>query len=108
MPQIIPFAQKAVPIAQKSIVAASILSTYTLVGSVFSSPPVMVIIVSTLNETVQFSWDGVTDAFPIPPASTVIIDLKSDGIVLPEHSGPYVKDIGDPNSGSLYVGGFSV
>ena len=98
----------AVVIAQKTIAAAAISTSYAIVGSAFSSPPVMVIIVSTLDEPVQFSWDGVTDAFPVAARATIIIDFKSDGIALPAVLGPYVKEIGNPTSGSLYVGGFTV
>lgn len=98
----------AVTIAQKSIAAASIGATYSIVGSSFSSPPVLIIIVSTLDEPVQFSWDGITDAFPIAARSNIIIDFKSDGLVLPAGAAPFVKEIGNPTSGSLYIGGFTV
>jgi hypothetical protein len=99
----------AIPIEQKTLAAASITTSYALVGSVFSSPPVMVIIVSTLDTAVQFSWDGVKDAFPILANSAIILDLKSDGAPLPAVAyGPYVKEIGNPTTGTLYIGGFTV
>ncbi len=98
----------AIPIAQKSIAAASISGTYAIVGSIFSTPPTIIIIVSTLDQTVQFSWDGVIDAFPIVTGGMLIIDFRTNGMAIPGNFGPYVKEIGNPTTGSLYVGGFTV
>ena len=102
-----PIVQRGFPLAQRSVAAASISSSYAVVGSVFASAPVLLIIVSTLNQTVQFSWDGIVDAFPIPAGGTMVLDFKSDGITLSANYGPYVKEIGDPTTGSLYIGGFA-
>lgn len=99
--------KNALPIAQKVIAAASVGATYTIVGSGFTSPMLAVLIVSTLDEDVQFSWDGVVDAFPIVSGATIVLDFKSDNIPLPAQYAPYVKQIGVPTTGSLYVGGFT-
>jgi len=99
---------KAVPLAQRVIAAAAISSTYSLVGSIFTTAPIMVIIISTLDQTVQFSWDGVTDAFPVIANIPLIINLKSNLVAIAGNYGPYVKEIGNPTTGSLYVGGFTV
>jgi hypothetical protein len=99
--------KNAFPIAQKTIAAASISSTYAIVGSGFTTPMLMVVIISTLDEAVQFSWDGVTDAFPILAGSAIVLDFKSDNIPLPAGYAPYVKEIGNPTTGSLYIGGFT-
>jgi len=104
--------QRGAAIAQRSVAAAAIGASYSLVGSIFDSPPLFLYIMSTLNGAVQISWDGVTDAIAVPDGSTVPvyipIHLKMNGIVLPSGMGLYVKDIDNPNSGSLYVGGFTV
>ena len=100
---------KAVPIIQRSVAFGSITSSYVpMGGTAFNTPMTMVIIVSSLNDTVQWSWDGVNPAFPIIAGATIILDMKSDGIPLPANFGPYVKTLGSPASGSLYVGGFTV
>jgi hypothetical protein len=100
---------RAVPFPQVSIAEASIGASYVAVGgSLFNTPMLIVIIVSTLNDTVQWSWDGVNPAFPVVAGATIIIDMKSDNIPLPGSYGPFVKLIGTPNTGSLYVGGFSI
>lgn len=98
---------RAVPIAQKTLAAASISGTYALVGSIFAQPVALMIIVSTLDQAVQLSWDGVTDAIPLPAGGTLIIDFKSDNIVFPGNYGVYAKEIGNPATGTLYVGAFT-
>lgn len=102
-----PYVVPAVPLAQRSIAAAGIGATYTIVGSIFSDPVVCLIIVSTLDQTVQISLDGSTDFIPIVAGGLLILDLKSDAIVLAGYHGVYVKEIGNPTTGSLYVGGFT-
>lgn len=102
-----PYPVRAIPIAQKSLAAASITNSYTLVGSIFSAPVVLLIIVSTLDQTVQLSWDGSTDAIPLLAGGTLVLDFKSDQITFPGNLGVYVKEIGNPASGSVYVGAFS-
>lgn len=99
--------KNALPIAQKTLAAASVGAGYTIIGSGFTTPMLMVIIISTLDQAVQFSWDGVTDAFPVVAGATIIIDLKSDNIPLPAGYAPYVKQLGVPTTGLIYVGGFS-
>lgn len=99
--------KNALPIAQKTVAAAGISGTYAIVGSGFTLPMLMIVIVSTLDQDVQFSWDGVVDAFPVRAGAAIVLDFKSDNIPLPAQYAPYVKEIGNPTTGSLYVGGFS-
>lgn len=98
---------KAIPIAQKSIAAASISGTYAIVGSTFGVPMVQLIIVSTLDQAVQISLDGTTDFIPVVAGATIALDLRINNIAAPANFGVYVKEIGNPTTGSLYVGGFS-
>lgn len=108
IPGLTQYAQKAVPIAQQSVAAASVGATYAVVGAVFSNPIVLVIIVSTLNATVQVSWDGVTDHIPVVAGATIVLDFRSDNVALPGVDGVYVKQIGVPATGSLYVSAFTL
>lgn len=98
-----------VPMAQLSATAASITSSYTLIG-IFSAPMVYGYIVSTLDDVIQLSFDGVGDHLVVPAgdSSTVIIplDLKNNLITLPTPSFS-VKEIGNPTTGNLYICGFS-
>jgi hypothetical protein len=101
-------AQKGIILAQRSILYSSLTSSYQLVGAVFPAPLVQLIIVSTLNDSVQFSWDGIIDAFPIVAGANIILDIKANGIIESANQGCYVKTLGSPSSGSLYFGGFTV
>lgn len=103
--------QRAVPLTQRTAAFGAITSSYTLVGTVFSASPVFLYIMSTLDQAVQISWDGVTDAIAIPIGSVtpvyIAIDLKANGIAMSGGLGVYVKEIGNPGAGSLFVGGFT-
>jgi hypothetical protein len=103
-----PFAQRAVPLAQRSLAAASVVAGYTVVGSIFSDAVIQLLIVSTLDQTVQASFDGVTDHFPIVAGSTIVLDFRSNEIAIPGNLGIYVKEIGNPTTGNLYVSAFSL
>lgn len=100
--------QKAVPQAQRSIAAASIGGSYTLVGTIFTTNVVLLIIVSTLDQHVQISLDGVNDFMPVLSGSAIVLDFKSDGAPLSGNYGVYVKEIGNPTTGNLYVSVVSV
>lgn len=97
------------PIAQKSVAAASIGATYSLIGTTFGEGVVMLIITSTLDQTVQISLDGTTDFMPILTGKEpVILNLKANHGVLSGVSGVWVKEIGNPTTGSLYISAFGI
>lgn len=112
IPGLSPYPKKAVPLAQRSAAAAAITSSYTLVGTLFSAPVVYLLVTSTLDQAVQLSFDGVTDHMAIGAGNTtpqvLPFDFKENGIVLPGNFGIYVKEIGNPSSGNLYVAAFSL
>lgn len=99
----------AIPLTQIAYAAASITSSYTVAGT-FTSPVVMMMVMSTLDQPVQISFDGVHDHLAVPAGSTVPVfirlDFKDNRTVLPN---PIiaVKEIGNPTTGSLYVCAFS-
>jgi hypothetical protein len=103
-----PYFREAKPLAQRSIAAASIGASYSLVSSVFGEGVVTLIIVSTLDEDVQISLNGTTDFIPIVAGATLVLDIKANQIALGGWRGVYVKEIGNPTSGSLYVSAIGV
>ena len=103
-----PHFREAHPLAQRVAAAAAITTSYTLVGTVFGEGVVTLIIVSTLDQTVQLSLDGVADFMPLVAGATLIIDFKSNQIALAGYRGVYVKEIGNPTTGSLYVSAIGV
>lgn len=109
MPQnLTPDSIRAVPLVQQSIAAASITSSYQLIGQVFGGPVVCLIVLSLLDASVQMSLDGINDWLPMPTSGTLIIDEHTNGIVLDASKALYVKTLGIPTTGSLYVSGFTV
>lgn len=103
-----PVPREAKPLAQRSAAAASITASYTRVGTLFGEAVILLIIVSTLDQTVQISLDGVTDFIPVVAGSTIVLDLKSNFCALGGYRAVYVKEIGNPTTGSLYVGAIGV
>lgn len=108
IPGLTPNNQRAIPLIQRTLAAGSIGANYSLVGSIFSTPVVLLIVVSTLDEDVQLSLDGSTDFIPLVSRGLMVLDEKTNGIVLSGEKGVYVKRIGTPTSGSIYVGGFTI
>lgn len=102
-------ASKAIPLTQIAYAAASITSSYTIAGT-FSSGVEVMYIISTLDQPVQISFDGVNDHIAVPAGNTVPVymplNFKDNKMVLPN---PIiaVKEIGDPMTGSLYVCAFT-
>ena len=103
-----PYFREAKPLAQRSVAAAGISATYALVGTVFGEGVVAIILVSTLDQTVQLSFDGTTDFMPLVAGATAVIDFKTNQIALGGSRGIYVKEIGNPTTGSLYVSAIGV
>lgn len=103
-----PYAQEAVPLVQRVAAAAAITTSYTLVGSIFSSPVLTLIIYSSLDQTVQLSLDGTNDFIPVPSGATMVLDVRTNNVALAGWRGVYVKEIGNPTTGSLYVGGLTL
>lgn len=90
-------------IEQKSIAAASIGASFTLVSSIFGAGVIQLIFYSSLDQDVQTSLDGSRNFVVIPAGATLILDLKSNNGAFSGAWGVYVKEIGNPTSGSLYV-----
>ncbi len=99
----------ASPLIQITYAAASITNSYTLAGG-FSSPVVMMMVVSTLDQPVQVSFDGTNNHLAVPAGSTVPVfiplNFKENRIVF-SHVNVFVKQIGAPASGSLYICAFT-
>ena len=60
------------------------------------------------NATLWFSNDGVNDKFPLLPNAFIVWDLTTnksqmEGLYLPALTQMYVRELGTPTSGSVYV-----
>lgn len=104
-----PFISRTIPQTQIAVAAASITNSYTVAGS-FAKPAELMMITSTLDQPIQLSFDGTHDHIAVPAGSTVpvfiSINFKDNNMVFPVSS-IYVKEIGNPTTGNLYISAFS-
>lgn len=98
--------------AQRELAAGSIGAAYMGVGTAFEQPVRIIFIQNLTDATLQFSTDGVTDNFPLPPNGFLLLDVtankssQSQGFYIAEGARIYVKEKDTPTSGSVYVSNF--
>lgn len=99
----------AVLLPQVTYAAGSITGSYTFAGR-FLDGLTSLLITSTLDAAVQISFDGSVDHVAVPAGSTVPISIPINFTANRCTLSPvsvFVKRIGTPTTGSLYVSGFS-
>lgn len=85
-----------------------VAGTYMGVGTAISNPARMILVQNFTDAIVMFSFDGVTDHFPLILNSYMILDIASNktrdsGFFLSEGQRLYVTQLGVPTSGSVYL-----
>lgn len=99
------------PEEQKSLAAGSIGAGYTGVGTAFSKPIRILYIQNLTDAAVQWSMDGLKDHWPMPANGFLLLDIMSNKSVsqqffISEGTRMYVKQLGVPTTGSVYVSAF--
>ena len=94
--------------AARSLAFGSIAAGYTGVGTAITNPVRILHVQNLTDELLMFSYDGVNDHFPLPTSGYMVLDITankstSQGYYLAEGTRLYVKQIGVPSSGSVYV-----
>ena len=94
--------------AQRSLGFASIIAGYTAIGSSFPFAMRIIKIDNLTNATLQFSFTGTTDHFVLPAGGFLLVDVctnevQTAGFFISVGTTMYVKRIGTPTSGSVYV-----
>lgn len=101
---------QAIPLTQIAYAAASITASYTLAGS-FTKPVMVMNIVSTLDQPVQISFDGTNDHVAVPAGSAEPVSIQfnfaDNRVIFAAPVNVFVKRIGAPGSGNLYISAFS-
>lgn len=92
---------------QRSLAFGSIGAGYMGVGTAVDHPIRQFIIQNLTDATVQFSFDGINDHFPLPAGGLFIDDITSNkavsnGFYLAEGDRLYVKQLGVPTTGAVY------
>lgn len=93
---------------QRVLGFASIGPAYMGIGTGFEHPPRLLWVLNLTDAMLQFSTDGINDKFPLPAGSNVIFDVTTNspqtlGCYFSVGDRIYVKEIGIPSSGSVYV-----
>jgi len=94
----------------RSLAHGSILGggAYIGVGTSIDNPARMILVQNFTDANLMFSFDGVTDHFPMIKSSHMILDITSNktresGFFLSEGQRLYVTQLEAPTSGSVYL-----
>jgi hypothetical protein len=96
---------------QRTLGFAGIGANYAAVGTGLTYPASQLFIQNLTNVSLQFSFDGINDHFPLASNAFFVLDIttnkfiRSEGLFLPVGTTLYVKEIAGgaaPASGSVY------
>ena len=92
----------------QSLAFGSISGTYMGIGIPLANPARMIFVQNLTDATLMFSIDGISDHFPLPSEGFLLMDVTSNktstqGFYISEGTRFYVKEIGTPSTGSVYL-----
>jgi hypothetical protein len=92
----------------RSLAFGSVGASYIGIGTSFTRPIRMLMVQNLTDVSLWFSFDGINDHFPLPTDGYLMLDItankiSSQGFFIAEGQRLYVKDLGIPSSGSVYV-----
>lgn len=92
----------------RTLPAASVVVGYTAVGSPVTNADGIALFQNLTDATVMFSYDGVNDHFPLAASSAHVLDITTnqptgDGLFLSAGTQMYVKRVGSPTTGAVYI-----
>lgn len=92
---------------QRELAFGAIVAGYMGVGTAVSHPVRQFLIQNLTDATLQFSFNGIDDHFPLPANGFFLNDITSNksvsqGFFLAEGDRLYVKTLGAPTTGSVY------
>jgi hypothetical protein len=94
---------RAAPLPMQSLAFGSVGASY-VAAATFTQPLVQLILYSTYDVNVLISLDGTTDFMEFPAKGTLILDEKTNGILLTSLYGVFVQELGSaPTLGNLRV-----
>ena len=99
---------RILPEPVRTIAFGSISGTYMGVGTPLANPSRILYILNATNALLMFSYDGVNDHQALPASSFLLLDLTANktnnaGSYISQNTRIYVKTIGSPTSGSVYI-----
>ena len=94
---------RAQPLVMQSLAFGSVGSSY-VVAATFTQPLVQLLLYSTYDVNILLSLDGTNDFMEFPSKGTLILDEKTNGILLTGLYGVFIKELGSaPTLGNFRV-----
>lgn len=95
----------------RSLAAASIGAAYMGIGTALEFPSRLVYIINLTDAQLMFSIDGINDHFTLPEGGFLLLDVSTNqshtqGFYISIGQRFYVKEVGTPTTGSVYVSTF--
>lgn len=95
----------------RSLIYSSISGAYMGIGTALDDPSRILFVQNLTDETLMFSLDGVNDHFPLPANGFLLLDITANrtlpqGCFISQGQRIYVKEIGTPTTGNVYVSTF--
>jgi hypothetical protein len=92
----------------RSLAFGLIVAGYTGVSTALLKPARIILVQNLTDAALMFSFDAVDDHFPLPAQGQFVLDITANksltqGFYLAEGQRLYVKRIGTPASGSVYL-----
>lgn len=92
----------------RTLAHGSIGAAYSAIGTPFQHPIRQFILTNLTDAALYFSLDGVNDHLVLPQSGYFVSDIASNktqntGLYLAKGDKFYVKEIGSPSSGAVYL-----
>lgn len=92
----------------QSLASGSMSGSYMGIGLPLANPARMIFVQNLTDATLMFSLDGISDHFPLPAEGFLLLDItankaRDQGFYIAEGTRFYVKEIGTPSTGSVYL-----
>ena len=99
---------KILPETVRSLAAASIVAGYMGIGTAIDNPARIFYLQNLTDATLMFSFDGINDHFPLPANGFILLDVATNRTVseqfyVSQGQRIYVKELGVPTTGSVYL-----
>lgn len=100
------------PETVRSVAAASVGAGYTAIGTPIANPAKILLFQNGTDANVMISFDGVNDHLPVFAGAFVLLDASTNrtdpagSCTVPANTTFYVKRIGTPTTGSVYLSTF--
>lgn len=99
---------RLLPEAVRTLAFGTIGAAYMGVGTAFANPVRLLLVQNVTDATLMFSFNGVDDHLPLPRDGYMLLDVTANksieaGMYFAEGTRLYVKEVGTPTSGSVYV-----